>query len=123
MRLGGSREGLGNSRDLNPVSPLLSGTARKKRRKSPGLQHGETPSSLPKKGRREEARGKERLPVLSHKGFLHFLAGFSTQTCLFKRERNVTDCSGGAGGEGKTKIICSAVRSVSCACVWVRVCL
>lgn len=59
MRLGGYREGLGNSRDLNPVSPLLSGTARKKRRKSPGLQHGETPSSLPKKGRREEARGRE----------------------------------------------------------------
>ena len=60
--------------------------------------------------------------MLFQRGFLHFLAGSSTQACLFRSERNVIDCLGGGGGEGKTKIICPAIRSVSCACVCVCEC-
>ena len=59
--------------------------------------------------------------MLFQRGFLHFLAGSSTQACLFRRKRNVLDFSGG-GGEGKTKIICPAVRPVSCVCVCVCEC-
>ena len=97
-------------RDLSQVSlpsPPLSGNSQRKKRKSSRLRHREAPRSLPRSGRREQAGGGERLLVLFQRGFLHFLAGSSTQACLFRRKRNVLDFSGG-GGEGKTKIICPA---------------
>lgn len=108
-------------RDLSQVSPHslpFPGTARERGESHPGFDTGRPPRNLPRSGRREQAGGAERLLMLFQRGFLHFLAGSSTQACLFRRVRNVIDClGGGGGGEGKTKIICPAIRSVSCACV------
>lgn len=113
---------LSDCRHPNPFSPSLSGNSQRKRRQSSRLGPWKAPRSSPRNGRREEARGGERPPVLFQRGFLHFLAGSCTQTCLFVGGRSAIDCSGG-GGEGRTKIICPAVRLVSCACVCVRECL